>query len=135
MDDTHASTQRPHWQRVLWGVAGVLSLVTGIVGIFLPLLPTTPFLILAAWCFSRSSQRLEAWLLTHPRYGPLINDWRRTRAVPLRAKQLAWMMMALSSAWAWWVMPAGWRWLPAACCLAVAWWMYRLPTRPTDAPG
>ena len=61
---------RALWQRVLWSLAGTLALATGIVGIFLPLLPTTPFVLLAAFCFSRGSARLEAWLLAHPRWGP-----------------------------------------------------------------
>ncbi|MES2715406.1 MAG: YbaN family protein [Pseudomonadota bacterium] len=118
---------RPLWQRVLWGTAGVLALLAGLVGIFLPLLPTTPFVLLAAFCFSRGSARLEAWLLAHPRFGPLIADWRARRAMPLRAKQLAWAMMAVGSAWAAWVLPPRWAWLPALCCTAVAVWMWRLP--------
>ncbi|OYU98864.1 MAG: hypothetical protein CFE45_14915 [Burkholderiales bacterium PBB5] len=125
---------RPLWQRVLWLLAGVLSLVTGIVGIFLPLLPTTPFVLLAAFCFSRGSARCEAWLLNHPRFGPMVRDWRNHHAIPLRAKQLAWMMMAIGSVWAAWVLPPRWAWLPATCCAAVAFWMWRLPTRPADPP-
>ena len=125
---------RPLWQRVLWLLAGVLSLVTGIVGIFLPLLPTTPFVLLAAFCFSRGSTRCEAWLLNHPRFGPMVRDWRANHAIPLRAKQLAWSMMAIGSVWAAWVLPLRWAWLPATCCAAVAFWMWRLPTRPADPP-
>lgn len=123
-----ASPGRPLWQRLLWAAAGTLALAAGIVGIFLPLLPTTPFVLLAAFCFSRGSARLEAWLLAHSRFGPLIADWRARRAMPLRAKQLAWAMMAAGSAWAAWVLPLRWCWLPAACCLAVGGWMWRLPT-------
>ena len=128
---------RPHWQRVLWLLAGACSLLTGIVGIFLPLLPTTPFVLLAAFCFSRGSQRCETWLLQHPRFGPMVRDWRAHRAVPLRAKQLATLMMTLGSAWAWWAMPPGIRWLPAALCAGVAAWMWSLPTAPPRAvpPG
>lgn len=125
---------RPLWQRLLWLIAGVLSLATGIVGIFLPLLPTTPFVLLAAFCFSRGSARCEAWLLNHPRFGPLVRDWRTHHAIPLRAKQLAWTMMAIGSIWAAFVLPARWAWVPAASCAAVAFWMWRLPTRPADPP-
>lgn len=119
----------PAWLRALWVAGGLLALGTGLVGIFLPLLPTTPFVLLAAFCFARSSPRLEAWLLAHARFGPMIRNWRDHHAIPLRAKQLAWTMMAIGSAWSWWVLPARWCWLPAACCLAVGLWMYRLPSR------
>lgn len=118
---------RPLWQRAVWTAAGLLAVVLGIAGIFLPLLPTTPFVLLAAFCFSRGSRRFEAWLLAHPRFGPMVADWRARRAVPRRAKQFAWAMMTLGCAWAWWVMPEPWRWLPALVCLAVAAWLWQLP--------
>ena len=86
------------------------------------------FVLLAAFCFSRGSDRVEAWLLAHPRFGPMVSDWRARRAIPMRAKQLAWVMMALGSSWSWWVMPSPWRWLPPLICLIVATWMWRLPT-------
>jgi uncharacterized protein len=123
------SLLRPRWQRVLWGVAGLVALATGVVGIFVPLLPTTPLVLLSAFCFSRGSPRLERWLLEHRRFGPMIIAWRTERAIPLRAKQTAWVMMALGSAWAAWVLPAPWAALPALCCAAVAVWMWRLPSR------
>jgi uncharacterized membrane protein YbaN (DUF454 family) len=129
MDDAISQKPRPQWQRVLWGAAGALALLTGFVGIFLPVLPTTPFVLLAAFCLSRSSSRAEQWLLNHPRFGPTVRDWRQRRAIPLRAKQLAWVMMTVSSVWAWWAMPPALRWLPGLVCLVVGVWMYRLPTR------
>ena len=121
---------RPRWQRALWLLAGGCSLLTGIVGIFLPLLPTTPLVLLAAFCFSRGSLRCEAWLLGHARFGPMIHEWRAHRAIPLRAKQLATLMMGAGSAWAWWVMPPSVGWLPALVCAAVAAWMWNRPTPP-----
>jgi uncharacterized membrane protein YbaN (DUF454 family) len=115
--------------RLLWLLGGLASLVLGIIGIFVPLLPTTPFVLLAAFCFSRGSTRCERWLLEHRIFGPMVRDWRATRAVPLRAKQLASVMMALGSITAAFKMPLQWAWLPAACCACVAWWLWRLPTR------
>lgn len=123
------ASQRPLWQRILWLVAGWLALLTGVVGIFLPLLPTTPFVLLAAFCFARGSERWEAWMLNHPRFGPLVRDWREHRAVPLRAKQFATVMMTIGSVWAVLMMPMGVAWVPPLCCTAVGFWLWRLPTR------
>jgi uncharacterized membrane protein YbaN (DUF454 family) len=120
---------RPLWQRWLWLAAGASSLATGIVGVFLPLLPTTPFVLLAAFCFSRGSARCELWLLKHPRFGPMVNDWREHRAVPLRAKQLSAVMMTAGSVSAAFMLPPRVAWLPALCCLVVGIWLWRLPTR------
>jgi len=121
--------RRPLWQRVLWLLAGFVALALGLIGIFVPLLPTTPFVLLAAFCFARGSQRCEAWLLNHKTFGSMVRNWRERRAIPLRAKQLAWAMMSFGSALAAWRLPLAWCWLPAAVCLCVALWMYRLPSR------
>lgn len=72
--------------RLFWLTTGWLSVGLGVIGIFLPLLPTTPFLLLAAYAFSRGSERLHTWLVEHPRLGPPINDWRAHRAVSRRSK-------------------------------------------------
>jgi uncharacterized membrane protein YbaN (DUF454 family) len=127
--DAGPSFERPRWQRVLWSAAGALALITGIVGIFVPLLPTTPLVLLAAFCFSRGSARCERWLLEHPRFGPMVRDWRARRAVPLRAKQFATVMMAAGSTWAALTLPPPVAWLPGLVCTAVAVWLWRLPTR------
>ncbi len=75
--------------QLAWFSLGMLSLGVGLVGIALPLVPTTPLLLLAAFCFSRSSERLHHWLLSHRRFGPVIDDWRSRGAVSPRAKRLA----------------------------------------------
>ena len=78
----------------LWLGAGWVAVGLGAAGVVLPLLPTTPFLILAAFCFSRGSERLHHWLVTHRVFGPPLADWREHRAVSVRAKSIAIVAMA-----------------------------------------
>lgn len=73
----------------------------GAAGVVVPLLPTTPFLLLAAWAATRSSPRLRWWLYRHPRYGPSIRAWQRHRAIPVAAKTTACALLALSWATLW----------------------------------
>lgn len=75
--------------RIFLILCGCLAVVLGILGIFLPLLPTTPFLLLAAACFFRSSPRLYNWLISHKRMGPYIRNFREHRAIPLKAKVIS----------------------------------------------
>jgi uncharacterized protein len=79
--------------RVVYVSLGVVCVGLGVLGAVLPVLPTTPFLLLAAWAFAKSSARLERWLLEHPRLGPPIARWRATRAIPLSVKLVAWGSM------------------------------------------
>ncbi|MCZ8179941.1 MAG: YbaN family protein [Rhizobium sp.] len=74
-----------------WLLVGI-----GLVGVFLPVLPTTPFMILAAALFARSSPRFEQWLLDHPRFGQPLIDWRRERAISGKAKIASVSLMAAS---------------------------------------
>lgn len=90
--------------------AGVTSLSAGVVGIFVPVLPTTPFLLLAAACFLRSSHRLYDWLTGHPHLGPYISNYLKYRAVTRRSKiisiLLLWLVLGSSFVFAvqlWWV--------------------------------
>lgn len=75
--------------RVIWFTVGWIALALAVIGIPLPILPTTPFLLLAAYAFARSSPRLHDWLLEHPRFGPMIRNWREEGAIGRRAKVLA----------------------------------------------
>ena len=90
----------PLWRALLFGV-GVLATALGVLGIFLPLLPTVPLLLLAAACFARSSPRCYVWLLDHPRLGPLVSDYLDGNGMPLRAKVwailLLWTSISLSA--------------------------------------
>ncbi len=86
----------PRWTRPFWIVAGCASLALGIIGIALPILPTTPFIILAAFCFARGSQRLNAWLVNHPRFGPSLVAWQQHGAIPRKAKRAAVIGMAVA---------------------------------------
>ena len=79
--------------RYTYTTIGALSLILGLIGLFLPLLPTTPFLILAAFCFSQSSPRFHTWLVNHRWFGPPIRDWEQNRAIRTRYKVLATVMM------------------------------------------
>lgn len=80
--------------RVVWAVCGVLSVCFGALGVFLPLLPTVPFMLLAAFCFARSSPQLHHWLITHPMFGPPIIDWQERGAISRRGKIAATVSIA-----------------------------------------
>jgi hypothetical protein len=89
--------------RVIWFFVGCVGLALGVAGVFLPLLPATPFLLIAAYGFARSSPRIHAWLIAHPFLGALIENWRRHGAIGRRDKALAGVAMIatfLLSLWA-----------------------------------
>ena len=81
--------------RYLYLAFGWLSFSLGFIGVFVPLLPTTPFMLVAAYCFSKSSKRLYTWLVTRDYIGPMILDWERHRVIRLRAKVLATTLLTL----------------------------------------
>lgn len=96
--------------KIILAFLGSLSLVLGILGVFLPVLPTTPFLLLSAALYVRSSERLYNWLMQHRHLGPYIRNFRENRAIPLRVKivsvSLVWATLlycAVFVAWVWWM--------------------------------
>lgn len=80
--------------RYVWLICGLIAVGLGVIGLLLPIMPTVPFLLLASFCFARSSPRLEAWLMNHPRFGPPIRDWRARGAIAPRVKWVAIATMA-----------------------------------------
>lgn len=84
-------------QILLWRSVAMLALALGIIGLAVPIMPTVPFVVFAAWAASRGWPRLERWLLTHPTYGDPIRNWREHGAVPRRAKVLCVLMMSGSA--------------------------------------
>lgn len=84
--------------RLLWIGLGLASVGLGVLGLVLPLLPTTPFMLLAAACFAKSSPRLHDWLVNHRVFGPAIADWRDHRAIRPGAKRMALVAMAAAFA-------------------------------------
>jgi len=81
--------------KAFWIIAGTIFVVLGAFGIILPGLPTTPFLILAAACYIRSSQRLYDWLIANKTFGPYLKDYREGKGIPKRAKKIALIMMTI----------------------------------------
>lgn len=117
--------------RGLLVAAGSVCVALGLAGIFLPLLPTTPLILLAAACFARSSRRFHDWLLANRTFGPLIREWEQHRSIPRRTKLYAigLMSLTLGVSIVFFVEPAWLKALLAALGLVLAIWMYRLPSR------
>ena len=111
-----------------WLTAGFLCIATGVVGIVVPLLPTTDFVLLAAFCFSKGSRKWESWLLNHPRFGPMVREWRTTRCIPLRAKLASSAMLLVSASASAWALPMRTAWIPPVVCLLVALYLWSRPT-------
>lgn len=89
------SKPRSRLARMLYGFAGGLALVLGVIGIFLPGLPTTPFILLAAACFAKSSPRVHQWMLRHRLLGPMLRNWEEHRSLTRRTKYVAIISMVL----------------------------------------
>jgi len=117
--------------RMVLLVLGSIALLLGIIGIVVPGLPTTPFILVAAACYARASERFYRWLLRNPTFGPLISEWRRHRSIPYRVKWLAITLMSLTICASIWTF-AGRPWLQAMLAfigIATAIWLWHIPSR------
>jgi uncharacterized protein len=121
-------TQPNPLRRSAWLAAGSACLLLGTIGIVLPLLPTLDMYGLAAFCFARGDRRWEAWLVSHPRFGPAIQAWRTQRAVPMPAKCVATLSMTVSCGLALAWLPGVSGWLPIAACLPVLAYLWSRPS-------
>lgn len=119
---------RSAWQRALLIALAGVSLALAIIGVFLPGLPTTPFLLVAAWASARSSPRLHAWLHRHRVFGPMLRDWRDGRRVARRSKIAAALSMAAAALLMIYTLPHAWVVWPACISMAVVLcWLWSRP--------
>ena len=111
---------------------GWIAVVLGVIGVVVPGLPTTPFLLVALWAFSKSSKRFHDWLYNHSRLGPPLRDWREHKIIPVKAKFLAIATMTVSLLWIIfgiaddWVLPT----IVGACLVPPATFILTRPSRP-----
>ena len=120
--------------RIGYLALGCLFVGLGVIGVFLPVMPTTVFMIGALWAFSMSSKRLETWLLEHPRFGPRLVEWRAHRVIPVRAKLFAWSSMAASLAIMFVARVPYWAIATAAALMLVGViYIARCPSKPPEA--
>jgi uncharacterized membrane protein YbaN (DUF454 family) len=122
---------RSRWVRAFFLAAGTVALALGLIGIFLPLLPTTPFVLLAAACYARGSRRFYDWLLAQRTFGPIIHEWQHHRSIPYKTKITAIVLMSLTLGVSivFFVQPLWLKALLALMGVGLAVWMYRMPSR------
>lgn len=128
-EPTHDLHQNPIMRWVFF-VMGFVFVGLGILGLIVPGMPTTVFILLAGYCWAKSSRRFHDWLMRHRIFGKMLKDWEERRAMPRFAKYLAWGMMSASCALLWWRLPADKLWVAgvvSVLCLASGIWMARLP--------
>ena len=113
--------------RPIWLAIGILSVALGAVGIVLPLLPTVPFMILAAFCFAKSSPALEKRLVEHPRFGPHIMAWREKGAVSRKGKWAATAAFAFSIALGFFTMTMPYAAIPLGVAVICLSWLWTRP--------
>lgn len=114
--------------RPLYLAAGFVSLGLGALGVVLPVLPTVPFVILAAFCFARSNPRLERRLVEHPTFGPHIHAWRSRGAISPAGKRAAALAFAASAAIGFLLLDPPWSLVPLAAALVGGSWVLSRPS-------
>ncbi|MGB2741386.1 MAG: YbaN family protein [Cognaticolwellia sp.] len=113
---------------MLLKISGIFFVALAFIGAFLPLLPTTPFLLVAATCFAKSSPRMHKMLLANKVFGPMIYHWEQSRSIPKRAKVLALSSIIIASLWSCYILPT--IWLKVLVVALVVWpfvFLWRLP--------
>lgn len=121
--------------RILLIIGGWIAVFLGTIGILLPVLPTTPFLLVAAWCFARSSERFHNWLLGNRLFGPIIRDWQENRCIAAGTRRWALFVVVVSFSLSIYVVniqPL--RYLLLAVMITAVIGLMRIPTRPDTPP-
>ena len=116
--------------RWIFLILGWVFFILGIIGALLPVMPTAPFILLAAGCWARSSRRFHFWLINHRIFGKFVRNWEENHAVPHYAKWFGTIMMALSTGMLFYRLPQDMLWVAgvvAVICSAVAIYLFRLP--------
>jgi uncharacterized membrane protein YbaN (DUF454 family) len=120
--------------RYLYITAGFVALILAVAGVVLPILPTTPFVLLAAACFARSSQRFHDRLLANRVAGPIIREWTEHRSIPRRVKRWVYFLLALSFGSSILMMPSIWHQVMLAVLgIILGAFIWRIPTRASPA--
>jgi uncharacterized membrane protein YbaN (DUF454 family) len=119
----------------LYFSAGIAALVAAVLGVALPVLPTTPFVLLAAACFARSSERFHSAMMHHRWLGPILSDWQEHRAMKRATKHAAFFMLVVSFGASMLIVPTHWhRALLFATALVLSFFIWRVPVRPDPQP-
>lgn len=116
--------------KLAYRIAGAAALALGFVGMFLPLLPTVPFVLLAAFCFARSNPAWEDRLLAHPTFGPHIRAWRADGSISRRGKTAAVIAFGVSALLGLLMLDPPWSYVPALVALIGSGWIVSRPTSP-----
>ncbi|MEA1015475.1 YbaN family protein [Sphingosinicella sp. LY1275] len=114
--------------RLGWRIAGLTALALGAIGAFLPLLPTVPFILLAAFCFARSNPEWEQRLLDHPRFGRHIHAWRTSGSISRKGKAAAVLAFAASAVLGLATLQWPWAAVPLTVALVGSGWILSRPT-------